>query len=110
MTIDSANFTHINDSFVCEYCSREVPKAASGCRNHCPFCLSSKHVDINPGDRANHCHGQLKAMNYFLDKKKGIVLEFKCLKCGEKTRNKACRSGAVQDDYDAILALSKTSS
>jgi hypothetical protein len=65
-------------------------------------------VGINPRDRANSCKGQLKAFWYLLDRKnriKGIILEFKCLKCGKVTRNKAIRSGTIPDSFDAILAL-----
>ena len=28
--------------------------------NHCPRCLYSKHVDINPGDRAEQCDGMME--------------------------------------------------
>ena len=105
----AGNFTHINDSFVCEHCHKNVPAASSGCRNHCPHCLTSKHVDINPGDRQNPCLGLLRATGYDLDRKKGIVLLFLCGKCGAKTRNKANQDDPVcPDNYDTILALTKT--
>lgn len=100
-----SRFTHINESFHCEACGREVAAAATGCRNHCPHCLTSKHVDINPGDRSNSCLGLLKATGYELDGKKGIVLIFKCERCGAVTRNKAMRDGEMPDDYEKILAL-----
>lgn len=100
-----SRFTHINESFVCEFCHRKVAPAETGCRNHCPHCLTSKHVDINPGDRANSCQGLLQAIGYELDGKKGIVLLFKCKKCGQVTRNKAMRDGEMPDDYDKILSL-----
>lgn len=48
-----------NDSFTCKVCGRPVVSvgAGSGHRNHCPNCLSSLHVDIEPGDRAADCGG-----------------------------------------------------
>ena len=48
-----------HDSFTCRVCGRlVVPEAAgSGHRNHCPNCLSSLHVDEEPGDRASDCGG-----------------------------------------------------
>ena len=105
----AGNFTHINDSFVCENCDKDVPAASSGCRNHCPHCLTSKHVDIKPGDRQNTCLGLLRATGYELDSKKGIVLLFTCDKCAAKTRNKANQDDPVcPDNYDNILALTKT--
>ncbi len=85
-----------------------VPPATVGCRNHCPSCLSSKHVDINPGDRQNTCLGRLEATGYELDTKKGIVLLFRCLRCGEESRNKANHEDQLcPDNYDQILALSR---
>lgn len=80
---------------------------SKGCRNHCPFCLCSKHVDIMPGDRANDCHGKLEAVGYELNSKKGIVLRFKCDKCGGTYNNKSAHDDPRQpDDYDKILSLS----
>ena len=40
------------DSFTCRVCGRPVVSAGagSGHRNHCPNCLSSLHVDVEPGD------------------------------------------------------------
>lgn len=105
----AGNFTHINESFQCEHCGVIVPPASSGCRNHCPHCLTSKHVDVMPGDRANPCQGLLRATGYEVDAKKGIVILFKCLRCGAETRNKANHEDKVSpDNYDKILALSKT--
>ena len=39
------------DSFTCRVCGRLVVSAGagSGHRNHCPNCLSSLHLDIEPG-------------------------------------------------------------
>jgi formylmethanofuran dehydrogenase subunit E len=100
-------FTKINESFQCEHCGASVPPSGSTCRNHCPFCLHSKHVDINPGDRSNNCHGLLRPVGYELDAKKGLVILFQCTRCGERSRNRALLEDANQaDDYDRILKLS----
>ncbi|MCX6126244.1 MAG: RNHCP domain-containing protein [Proteobacteria bacterium] len=104
----SSLFTHINESFDCEQCGLSVPPAETGCRNHCPHCLSSKHVDINPGDRRSTCLGTLRAITYEVSPKKGLVLIFKCDRCGAVSRNKALRTGVSPDDYDKILALKPT--
>ena len=44
-------------SFRCGHCHLDVPADAPGTahRNHCPNCLWSRHVDIDPGDRASDC-------------------------------------------------------
>ena len=44
-------FSKKDESFVCENCKKEVEVLNYTSRDHCPFCLYSKHVDINPGDR-----------------------------------------------------------
>ncbi len=102
----TGRFTHKNEPFTCEHCGQHVPAAASGCRNHCPFCLTSKHVDIFPGDRANPCQGLLRAISYHMDSQKGLMLDFRCDGCGAITRNIANRNDPIcPDNYEKILAL-----
>jgi len=42
-------------SFRCVHCRLDVPTDAPGTahRNHCPTCLWSRHLDVDPGDRAS---------------------------------------------------------
>ena len=54
------NFTMIDEDFICENCHKEVKALGYTARDHCPYCLYSKHVDIMPGDRQNPCKGALK--------------------------------------------------
>ena len=97
----AGNFTEIDEEFTCENCGKHVPKLGYSCRNHCPYCLHSKHVDVNPGDRAEECHGDLVPVGAEIDSKKGYVIIFKCKKCGKIRRNKA----AEDDDMDLIIKL-----
>ena len=48
--------------FKCRKCGREVipDGAGSDHRNHCPNCLTSMHVDDQPGDRSSDCSGQME--------------------------------------------------
>ena len=48
-----------NDTFTCKVCGRVCTpqNAGSDHRNHCPNCLSSLHVDEDPGDRVSDCGG-----------------------------------------------------
>ena len=94
-----------NDSgFVCANCGREVLPLGYTSRNHCPFCLCSLHVDINPGDRANECGGLLAPIAAE-PSKDGYVIIHKCLKCGEIRRNRAAMRGEMPDDIDLIIKL-----
>ena len=45
------------ESFTCKNCGRLVVPFGAGSdhRNHCPNCLHSLHVDIEPGDRESDC-------------------------------------------------------
>jgi len=91
-----------NDSgFVCANCGKEVSPLGYTSRNHCPFCLFSLHLDINPGDRASDCEGLLEPVRVEVDPKKGYVIISKCLRCGEIRRNKA----ANDDDINKIIKL-----
>ena len=94
-------FTEIDEEFVCENCGKKVKPLGYSCRNHCPYCLHSKHLDINPGDRAETCRGILEPIGADIDSKKGYVIIFKCKKCGAIRRNKA----AKDDNMDLIIKL-----
>ncbi len=100
--MESRNFTKIDEEFICENCGYKVPKLGYTCRNHCPKCLHSKHLDINPGDRLETCHGILEPVSLEIDKKKGYVIISKCKKCGAIRKNKA----AEDDNMNLIIELS----
>ena len=95
-------FTVIDEEFECEHCKKYVNKLGYTCRDHCPFCLYSKHVDINPGDRAENCHGDLEPVGLETNAKKGYVIIYRCKKCGMIKKNKA----ADDDNIDLIIELS----
>lgn len=96
-----------NQPFTCVNCGQQVPPLeAGGYRNHCPYCLHSLHVDVNPGDRANGCGGVMEPVS-IESGKKGWVIVHRCVECGEKRRNRAALGDpGVNDDYDLIVALS----
>ena len=100
--MEKSLFTKIDEEFVCENCGKKVEKLGYTCRNHCPYCLTSKHVDINPGDRQETCHGLLEPIGMEIDSKKGYVIIFKCKKCGQIRKNKA----AKDDNMDLLIELS----
>ena len=88
-----------NDSgFTCANCGKEVSALGYTSRNHCPHCLHSLHVDVNPGDRASDCGGLLVPVQSLPDAKKGYIIVSKCKKCGAIRRNKS-----ANDDDTALL-------
>lgn len=94
-------FTKVDEEFICEHCGKKVEKLGYTCRNHCNNCLYSKHVDINPGDREETCHGLLEPIKVELDSKKGYVIVYRCQKCGAIRKNKT----AEDDNMDLIISL-----
>ncbi len=94
-------FTKRDEEFICENCGKKVDKLGYTSRDHCPYCLCSKHVDCLPGDRMESCHGILKPVQVQLDSKKGYVIVYKCSKCGAIRKNKA----AEDDNKDLLIKL-----
>lgn len=97
MTNSTKKFFVINEGFVCEKCGAEVSPAEVSCRDHCPFCLWGKHVDVNPGDRANECGGLLRPVRVDLEGKKGKVIGFVCERCGAEVRCKSCEDDSGEE-------------
>ena len=95
-------FTKRDEEFICKNCGRNVSKLGYTTRDHCPYCLCSIHIDINPGDRLNTCLGLLRpiAIEKFKDTYKIV---YRCDKCGEIHKNIV----ANDDDMDLIIELSK---
>lgn len=91
----------IDEAFICENCNRQVEKLNKTARDHCPYCLYSKHLDINPGDRANECKGMLEPIG--IEKFKNTYkIIYKCKKCNQLHKNIV----ANDDNMDLIIELS----
>mgnify|MGYP003297564404 CR=1 FL=1 len=99
------NFTVIDEEFICENCGNEVKKLGYTCRDHCNKCLCSKHVDKNPGDRDEDCHGLLEPIDVEINSKKGYVIIYKCKKCGMCLRP-GCP--ALTKNPDGTIAIDTT--
>jgi hypothetical protein len=96
-----------NASFSCICCQKTVLPLQNGSyRNHCPFCLTSVHVDIKDGDRKNQCNGLMVANNVLYHSKKGWQLVHKCQKCGAEKVNIVADGTVQPDDWEAITQLS----
>ncbi|MBI3979050.1 MAG: RNHCP domain-containing protein [Chloroflexi bacterium] len=71
-------------------------------RNHCPYCLYSRHVDgKTPGDRAGECGGLMAPIGVFTRPKGEHVVVHRCLTCGFERYNRI----AADDDFDLVLSL-----
>ncbi|MBI1243456.1 MAG: RNHCP domain-containing protein [Alphaproteobacteria bacterium] len=96
----SRKFQRRVEDFVCANCGREVQ--GDGYTNHCPNCLWSRHVDVNPGDRAESCGGGMRPTGI---ETKGALwtLVHECVVCGTVRR---CRT-AEADSREAVLAIAR---
>ena len=85
----SRRFARTREDFTCDVCDRQVN--GNGYTNHCPDCLWSKHVDIQPGDRAAVCRALMApiAIEYVRDE---FVIVHRCTACGTERRNRASAS------------------
>ena len=94
-------FNMIDESFICDNCQKKVTRLEYTARDHCPFCLYSKHLDINPGDRKNTCQGLMEPIG--IEKFKNTYkIIYRCLKCGQLHKNIM----ANDDDFNIIIKLS----
>lgn len=93
-------FQKRTENFICEVCKMKV--RGSGYTNHCPNCLWSKHVDINPGDRASICGGLMEPIGVRQKNGQWQIIH-RCQKCGIKKANKTSRL----DNFEKIIKLSQ---
>ena len=104
--METKRFRKNDAGFLCKNCGREVLPLGSSSRNHCPFCLCSLHVDVNPGDRANPCGGLLRPIRVEPDARRGFIILHKCEKCGAIVRCKAAHEAKIQlDDTNLLIRL-----
>jgi hypothetical protein len=101
--------------FVCIVCHNFVSAgtALSGVqnRNHCPYCLSSRHLDLfEAGDRLSACKANMRPVALTLKKtskkysKAGqgeLMLVHLCKECGKPSINRI----AADDDIETVLEV-----
>ena len=96
---------HERDPFKCGRCRTFVGPTVSGGRhrNHCPLCLTSRHVDARrPGDRASPCRALMAPVGTFFRPKGEQVVLHRCNGCGLERHARV----AADDDPVALLRLS----
>lgn len=93
-----------SDEFRCRHCKMMVGVPLSGGRNrnHCPFCLYSRHVDgRTPGDRASECGALMAPVGAFARIKGEHAVVHRCLGCGFERHNRL----AADDNFAAFEEL-----
>ena len=86
------------EDFTCEKCDTKVK--GNGFTNHCPKCLWSKHLDVNPGDREEKCGGLMAPVG-ILKKSDDYFITHQCQKCGFERQKKLEKT----DNFDTLISL-----
>jgi predicted RNA-binding Zn-ribbon protein involved in translation (DUF1610 family) len=94
-----------DEGFTCVHCGRAVPVGGATVRDHCPWCLRSRHVDRVPGDRASACGGVMDPVGLELGGRAEAVIHYRCRVCGGEHRNRAALDADPPDDHEALCGL-----
>ena len=98
--------THRADAhkwYPCVRCSQPIVPQSYGTahRNHCPWCLWSRHVDDTTGDRASSCRGAMEPISIWVRPGGDWAIIHRCRTCGELDSNRV----AGDDNELALVAL-----
>lgn len=100
-------------TFICKYCKKSVKNSkllGNTQRNHCPYCLWSRHVDEKkPGDRKSLCKGLMEPIGLVFKNEKidkfgvkrhgEIMLIHLCNVCGKISLNRL----SADDNPEIVL-------
>ena len=91
------------DAFTCKACGWPVAPegAGSGHRNHCPNCLTSLHLDVEPGDRAADCGGLMEPIAVWVRDKGEWAVVHRCRRCGALSSNRV----AADDNPMKLMSI-----
>ena len=99
--------------FRCIHCQKDIGNQALGTRfrNHCPYCLWSKHLDTLPGDRKAGCGGAMTPIGLTFkaagkEKIGELMVVHLCQKCGARSKTRL----AGDDQASTILFVYQNSS
>ena len=105
----------LEDSFICSHCGAIIytQPMISGVqnRNHCPYCLSSRHVDhAQAGDRLSACRGIMQPVGLTVKPSRNkygknisgeLMLIHRCRDCGKLSINRL----AADDQVDRLMEI-----
>ncbi len=92
-----------HESFICRVCDRPVAPQGAGTehRNHCPNCLCSLHVDVEPGDCAADCGGVMEPIGVWVRKGGEWAILHRCRRCGQISSNRV----AADDNPMKLMSI-----
>lgn len=93
-------FRRTFQDFTCGRCGHA--NRGDGYTNHCARCLWSRHVDVDPGDRAATCGALMEPVDGHLERGEWLVVH-RCTGCGTERR---CRTSAL-DDVEVLVEVAR---
>ncbi|MBB6478503.1 RNHCP domain-containing protein [Spirochaeta isovalerica] len=102
MSRQKKNIINYNETFICGNCGRTVSPQESGGehRNHCPYCLWSRHMDLKPGDRRSGCRSLMEPIALWVRRDGEWAIVHRCSRCG------FIRTNRIAGDDSEILLFS----
>lgn len=91
--------TSCNTTFTCKVCGAVVPNEEQ--RNHCPHCLTSIHVDKQPGDKQSLCKEIMDPIAVWVQENGDIDLIHRCRACATIRANRI----AADDNTTLLLSI-----
>lgn len=70
-------------------------------RNHCPNCLTSLHLDVEPGDRSADCGGLMEPIGVWVRKGGEWAIIHRCRRCGALSSNRT----AADDNPVKLMSI-----
>jgi len=112
----------LEDVFSCRYCQAHVytQPLISGVhnRNHCPYCLWSRHVDLDkPGDRLSACKAIMQPIGltvkpgrdkFGMDRFGELMLIHRCKDCGKLSINRIAADDITERLQDVFWGSIRT--
>jgi hypothetical protein len=92
------NFIRKYEDFTCLNCGAKVK--GNGYTDHCPVCLYSRHVDINPGDRQSECMGVMVPVRRIY-MRTYTELIYRCKKCLAEKKVRC----SPEDSESAVISV-----
>lgn len=91
------------DCFTCKVCGRQIVPSGAGSahRNHCPNCLTSLHLDREPGDRAANCGEIMEPVAVWVRKNGEWAVIHRCKRCGALSSNRV----AADDNPMKLMSI-----
>lgn len=88
--------------FTCINCRRSVDATSSGTRhrNHCPWCLFSRHLDESPGDRRSACGSPMEPIALEVREGSEWAIVHRCRGCRTLRANRI-----AGDDHELALLV-----